>query len=84
MWHYGLLAVGLPIVGAAATVLTLMTSGQPPVIEDAMPRWLGWVAVLLPVGMVVGGSWGLLMWRLFERDWFRLLNAEHRGIPPAT
>ena len=84
VWHYGVLAVALPIAGVAATFLTLMTSDQPPVIEDAMPRWLGWVVVLLPLGMAVGVSWGLLMWRLFVRDWFPLLDAEQRGVPPAT
>ena len=78
VWRRGVLGFGLPwaFAMAAFAYYAFSPDFHAPLVGGAMPRFLGWLALLLPFGLGAGYLWGRLTWWQFERrGWY---------LPPAA
>jgi len=77
--------IGLGVFAAfgAALILYLTRRGRTPAGRSA--RWLGWVAIGLPVVTVLGSSFGWLFTEMGRQPWvvFGLMTTE-RGVSPGV
>ena len=71
------LLVALAVLGIGVTVAD--TPPLPILLGGSESRLVRWLPFAVLAGLCVGTLWGLWFWRVYERQWFPLLDAESRS-----
>ena len=77
--HWGVLGFGVPWSVAMALSFAYLDMYIAPFLPPVVPKWICWLLVMLPFGLLAGVIFGKLMWREIERgNWFLPTNAEEQ------